>query len=126
MAHVMKQHLPVTLLAMIDNNTWPGECLMVQGNPIARPTSAEISQNYVFVKPLVKVCPRFAPCSSFSICQLCQCLFPAEPISIGIGFNTDQVISKFGFTILMLLMVGKISGFNLLSHRPGAVGLLSH
>lgn len=56
----MKSHLPVAIIAMIEDGTWPGECLMVTGNLIARPTAAEIAQNYVFLKPIVMVSPHKA------------------------------------------------------------------
>ena len=60
-AALMKRHLPPSLLAMVEEGTWPGECLLVMGNPLSRPSASEIAQNYVFLRPLVILSPRRAP-----------------------------------------------------------------
>jgi len=61
-AKVMRQHLPVALLEMIEAGTWPGECLVVMGNPLVRPSAPEIAQNYCFLKPLVAISPTKVEC----------------------------------------------------------------
>lgn len=96
MAHVMKMHLPVALLAMMEDNTWPGECLIVQGSSISRPTAAEISQNYVFVKPLVKVCQSYAPC--FKQQMFAAVFFLSGPIAILVSCDIHQMFSRLVLT----------------------------
>ena len=60
LAIVMKSCLPPSLLAMIDDGTWPGSGLMVLGNPDGKPSAAEVAQNHCFLKPLVMTYPTKA------------------------------------------------------------------
>ena len=52
MAALMRQHVPPSLLATVNDGTWPGDGLLVMGNPMSRPSASEIAQNYIFVRPL--------------------------------------------------------------------------
>ena len=71
LAIVMKSCLPPSLLAMVDDGTWPGSCLMVVGDPDGKPSAAEVAQNHCFLKPLVMKYPSKAikPCirNSYSV-----------------------------------------------------------
>jgi len=65
LAIVMKSCLPPSLLAMVDDGTWPGSCLMVVGDPDGKPSAAEVAQNHCFLKPLVMKYPSKVPSGYF-------------------------------------------------------------
>ena len=60
LAFKMKRNLPVSLLGMIDDGSWPGQSLLISDSDLARPTATEIAQNYVILKPVVERCPCHA------------------------------------------------------------------